>query len=410
MCHTMISAGEALELVMQAASPRPPRPVPLAEACGLCLAEDVFADRDYPPFARATMDGFAVRLADAGRTVTVLGEIPAGCVSGSDLGNGQCLEISTGAVCPPAAEAVVPGEHVARREGRVLLPAKIEMGQNIAPQGSECRQGRRVLAAGDVVTPLAMAVMASFGVLSIRVVPRPSIGIITTGAELIPPGRQPAPGKIRDANGPMLLALASAMQIERPVHLGATDRLETIVETLQRVADRDLVLLSGGVSVGAYDLVPRALTQYGAEIIFHKVKQKPGKPLLLARKDRQLLFGLPGNPLACHLGFQRYVAAAIRRMAGQAAVAAPFYGELAQAVEAKGDRTHFAPARAEYAPALRTSWRLEVPPTVSSADIFNSCRANCYVEVPPGNDGLAAGQTAAFTWFAGPPTAGGGPR
>ena len=394
----MISAAEALELVIQAASPRPPRPVPLAEACGLCLAEDVVADRDYPPFARATMDGFAVRLADAGQSVTVLGEIPAGCVWSGELAGGQCLEISTGASCPSAAEAVVLKEHVARREDRVLLPAKIEMGQNIAPQGSECRQGRRVLAAGDVATPLATAVMASFGILSIRVVPRPSIGIVTTGAELVPPGRQPAPGQIRDANGPMLLALASAMQLERPLHLGATDRLETIVAALQRMAERDLILLCGGVSVGVHDLVPRALTQYGADIVFHKVKQKPGKPLLLARKDRQLLFGLPGNPLACHLGFQRYVAAAIRRMAGQAA-AATFYGELAQAVGAKGGRTHFAPARAEHAPASRTSWRLEVLPTVSSADIFNSCRANCYVEVPPGNDGLAAGQTAAFTWF-----------
>jgi molybdopterin molybdotransferase len=399
MCHTMISAGEALELVMQAASPRPPRPVPLAEACGLCLAEDVLADRDYPPFARATMDGFAVRLADAGRSVTVLGEIPAGCVWSGDFADGQCLEISTGASCPPTAEAVVPREHVARHEGRVLLPAKIEMGQNIAPQGSECRQGRRVLAAGDVVTPLAVAVMASFGVLSIRVVPRPSIGIITTGSELVAADKLPAPGTIRDANGPMLLALASAIELDRPVHLHATDRLETIVEALQRMADRDLILLCGGVSVGVHDLVPRALTQYGAEIVFHKVKQKPGKPLLLARKDRQLLFGLPGNPLGCHLGFQRYVAAAIRRMTGQAAVAAAFYGELAQAVEAKGERTHFAPARAEYAPELRTSWRLEVPPTVSSADIFNSCRANCYVEAPPGTGGLAAGQTAAFTWF-----------
>jgi molybdopterin molybdotransferase len=395
----MISAGEALELVIQAARPGALRLVPLAEACGLCLAEDVSADRDYPPFARATMDGFAVRLADAGRSVAVVGEIPAGCVFGGDLGHGRCLEISTGAVCPPAAEAVVPKEHVARHADRVLLPAKIEMGQNIAPQGSECRQGRRVLAAGDVVTPLAVAVLASFGVLSIRVVPRPSVGIITTGAELIPPGRQPSPGKIRDANGPMLLALASAMQLERPVHLAAADRLETIVATLQRMADRDLVLLSGGVSVGAHDMVPRALTEYGAEIVFHKVKQKPGKPLLLARKDRQLLFGLPGNPLACHLGFQRYVAAAIRGMTGQTAAAAPFYGELAQAAGSKGERTHFVPARAEYAPALRTAWRLDVLPTVSSADIFNSCRANCYVEVPPGNDGLAAGQTAAFTWF-----------
>ena len=288
-------------------------------------------------------------------------------MSGGDLGNGQCLEISTGAVCPPAAEAVVPKEHVARHEGRVLLPAKIEMGQNIAPQGSECRQGRRVLAAGDVVTPLATAVMASFGVLSIRVVPRPSVGIITTGAELIPPGRPPARGQIRDANGPMLLALASAMRLQRPVHLRATDRLEAIVDTLQRMADRDLVLLCGGVSVGTYDLVPRALTQYGAEIVFHKVRQKPGKPPPLARKDGNSCSVCPATRWLVIWGFS----VTWRPRSGAWQARRPWRGRFTaswrKAVGPKGDRTYSAPARAEYAAALRTSWRLDVLPTVSSA-------------------------------------------
>ena len=395
----MISPDEALQLVVEAAVVRPSRMVALTEACVLCLAEDVSADRDYPPFARAMMDGFAVRVVDAGQSVAIVGELRAGCAWEGRLAPGRCLEIMTGAPCPPDAEAVVPKEAVRRVGERVELPDHIARGANIAPMGSECRCGQRVMTSGAILTPLAIATLASFGRHSVRAVPHPRLGVITTGGELIPPGQEPQPGEIRDSNGPMLVAMAGELGCERPPHLHAPDRLEPIVEALQQTADRDIVLLTGGVSVGTYDLVPAALSQYGAEVVFHKVRQKPGKPLLAARKGTQLLFGLPGNPLACHLGFHRYVAAAVRKMEGKPALPQPLYGELVQPIAAKGGRTHFVPAHAKYAPDAPSGWRIELLPGVSSADIFTGCRANCYVEAPPGDRPIAAGESLPFTWF-----------
>ncbi len=341
----MISPEEALDLVVRAASPLEPQSATLAEACGLVLAEEIFAERDCPPFSRSMMDGFAVRLADAGKSVPVAGEIPAGSLWPADLAAGECLEIMTGAPCPSGTEAVVPVEQVSRHDRRVVLPGTIKPGQNIVPLGSECRAGQRVLSAGQLVTPLTVGTMAMFGMASVRVIPRPTLGIITTGGELAASGQQPGPGQIRDSNGPMLAAMARQLRIPDPPQRQVEDRLDRIVQALEEMADRNIILLSGGVSLGTYDLVPQALVRYGAEIVFRGVKQKPAKPLLLARKGRQLLFGLPGNPLACHLGFHRYVAAAIGKTSGRSAPAPRFQGELLQTIEPKEGRTHFVPAR-----------------------------------------------------------------
>jgi molybdopterin molybdotransferase len=420
----MISPEEALDLVVQAAKPCPTCATSLANACGRSLAEAIHADRDHPPFDRAMMDGFAVRLSDAGRIVPVVGEIPAGCVWQPELACGQCLEIMTGAACPAGTEAVVKKEDVERCGNEVRLPTRIELGQHIAPQGSECRGGQQVLTAGEVVTPLAVAAMAAVGISRVQVVRQPRVGVITTGSELAPPGRLAVRGQIRDSNAPMLVAMAEGLGIKRPRHLRTTDRLELIAAALDRFAEMDIVLLSGGVSVGTYDMVPKALAEYGAEVIFRKVKQKPGKPLLLARKDRQLLFGLPGNPMGCHLSFHRYVAAAIRGMAGRAAAPRVFWGELPktsplpQAREGPGvraagmniggasidqddRRTHFVPARAEHATEARSSWQITLLPGLSSADIFRTHRANCYVELPPGRGAAQAGVMLPFTWLGG---------
>ncbi len=173
--------------------------------------------------------------------------------------------------------------------------------------------------------------------------------------------------------------------------------------------------MAGGVSEGTYDLVPNAVTAYGAELVFHKVAQKPGKPLLLARKGRQLLFGLPGNPMSCHLCFHRYVAAAIRRMSGRDAVTKLFYGQVSPTTgPARAARprrrtsttaTHFIPAWAEYVADAQTCWRIELLPCVTSADIFSPRGANCYVELPPSHGAAEAGELLPFTWFNGGPLA-----
>ena len=398
----MMEPNEALRLVLESATPLPPQCVPLEEACGLQLAGEIRADRDYPPLPRAMMDGYAVRAADAGKMVVVVGEVTAGQIVETEVTERHCLEIMTGAACPAGTEAVVQKEHVHRDGHRVTLPKAIRVGQHIAPQGSECRTGQLVLGPGETITPLATAVMASFGMEAVPVTPRPSLAVITTGGELVPPHTDPAPQQIRDSNGPMLLAMARSMGLNRLPHLHAEDRLEAILHVLEQVATVNVIVLTGGVSVGTYDLVPLALERYGTELVFHKVRQKPGKPLLLARKDSQLVFGLPGNPLASHLCFHRYVAAAIRGMQHKPPVPAPVSGTLTDPVHPRRGRTFFVPACAQPAAGAR-QWLIRPLPAVSSADVFASCRANSYVQVPPGGAKIPAGEMLAFQWIGGAP-------
>ena len=397
----MITPDEALDLVLRTAVPLAPQSYPLQKACGLALAEDIVADHDYPSFPRSMMDGFAVRLADAGKAVLVAGEIPAGASWQGALIDGRCLAIQTGAPCPPGTEAVVPKEHVRQHEDGVVLPVQITARQNIAIPGSECRRGQRVLAAGMRATPLVVGVLASFGWGSVRVIPQPRLGIITTGGELAIESESLQPGQIRNSNGPMLVAMTQDLGIYPPRCLHAPDRLVELRQALEQLADVDIVVLTGGVSVGTYDLVPQSLADLGAEKVFHGVKQKPGKPILLARTDRQLFFGLPGNPLACHLGFHRYVSAAIRKMSGHDARRHCLQGELAEPVESKGGRTHFMPGWAEPAADSPARWRVTPLPAASSADIFRTCGANCYLEVPPLGRTMLVGETCPFTCLSG---------
>jgi molybdopterin molybdotransferase len=394
----LITSDEAMEFVVRAAAPLPSLEVDLDRARGLVLAEDIAADCDCPPFPRSMMDGFAVRLADAGRTIPIVGEAPAGSVWPGEVVAGHCVEILTGASCPPGTEAVVPKENVRRSENLVTLPEVLQPRQNIAPQGSDCRRGQLVLAAGQVITSMAIGVIAAFGRTSVRVTPLPSLAIITTGEELALPGQPLGPAQVRNSNGPMLAAMAGEIGLAPPRQVSAADRLDATLQALEASSSADIVVFSGGVSVGTYDFVPRALEQFGAETIFHGVNQKPGKPILFARRARQLIFGLPGNPLACHFCFHRYVAAAIRKMSGRDGRPHAYRGELAQSFQTKGGRVNYLPSFAAAADSP-SGWRVEVLAGASSADIFRSCRANCYVELPAARI-YEAGERVAFTLLA----------
>jgi molybdopterin molybdotransferase len=391
----MLTPEAALTLVSESIRPLSPRRLPLHEALGLVLAEPIRADRDYPPFPRAMMDGYAIRLADAGRTIPVVGEIAAGCQIEAVVDEGSCIEIMTGGCCPPGTEAVVQKEHVRREENCVALPVEISPGQHIAIPGSECREGEEVLPAGTVISPLAVAVLASFGIDMATVIPRPSIAIITTGSELASAGAKPSLVQIRDSNGPMLAAMTAERGIHVSLSMTIPDRIEEVRNALTTAAEKDLVLIAGGVSVGTYDFVPRALQELGAEIIFHRVAQKPGKPLLMARKGSQILFGLPGNPLGCHLGFQRYAAAAIRRMEGKP-LSRTFSGRLLQTIRPKSGRIHFVPAQASWQDG---GWSLQPQPGVSSADVFHASEANSYLHIPPSAEAIAEGGVVEFSLF-----------
>lgn len=389
----MIDPDTALRLVLEHTPPGQTERRPVSGSLGRVLAQRVAADRDYPPFDRAMMDGFAVRPADRGQWVEVLGEVAAGGQFPGELAPGTCVAIMTGAPCPRGTGAVVPVERARREGGRVLLPAQVDEGQHIVPRGRECARGREVAGEGTVISPLVSATLATVGAHQVQVWAEPSVAVVVTGDEVVDAAQSPGPAQIRNSNGPMLAAAIEGLGLPSPRQLHARDERASLARAL-RQADADVVLLSGGVSAGRYDLVPAAVDEVGARAVFHKVTQKPGKPLLFAVGNGRLYFGLPGNPLSSYFCFQRYVAAALRRMMGLPQ-AEQQLGVLASALEVSCERTLFLPARVR-----GDSGRWMVSPLiVGSANLFACAEARAFVRLPPGEHRLAPEQTVELHWM-----------
>ena len=393
----MLDPDEALALVLELVRPRPAVEATLAHARGLVLAEAVSSDRDHPPFNRAMMDGYAVRLADAGAEVRLAGEVAAGQASSVTVEDGACVAIMTGAPCPPGAEAVVKIEDTRRDGDRVTLPAKIGAGRHIAPRGCECEAGRTVLEPGTRVTPLATAVLASVDRQSVSVIRAPTTAVITTGSELVGPEQQTSQAQIRDSNGPMLAAQVQRLGVCPPARvLHAADTMESLAAALEQAADADVVMLSGGVSMGRYDLVPAALEAHGVVLALHKVTQKPGKPLLFGHLGERTFFGLPGNPLSSHFCFFRYVAPTLRAMAGLRVQTGYRRARLTAPLQTSGWRMSFLLARVDEEP---DGLRVTPLPGKGSADIFTAPAANAYLRVPPGEQRFEAGDAVDIQWM-----------
>lgn len=393
----LLSPDEALAAVLaHVPAPRAVRRS-LADCAGYVLAESTRADRDYPPFDRAMMDGYGVRASDAGNAVRVAAEIPAGQTWDGTIRPGEAVEIMTGAPCPEGVELVVPVER-ARRSGEwVLLPSDLTPGRHIASRGSDAAAGEELLAAGAPVSPLAAAALAAVGADRPLVYARPHAAVITTGDELVASGKAPALHQLRDANGPLLRAVLQTVGVGCLTMLHAADDEAALRGALRRAAVADMVILTGGVSAGRRDLVPDCATAEGWRPVFHKVAQKPGKPLFLAERAGQLLFGLPGNPLAVHVCAHRYVAAAIRRFCGHSGQPAACRGALAHSLRVDGDRTLFCVARAEPG---SDGWRLTPLRARSSADVLTTTSANALLRVEPGATHAENSQVT-FEWLAG---------
>jgi molybdopterin molybdotransferase len=384
----LLEPDAALEQVLAAVPPARSVSLPPGDCLGLVLAADATACADLPPFDRAMMDGYAVRLADAGAAVELLGEIAAG--DGADrlpLQAGQAYPIMTGAPVPPGAEAVVPHEQTRRQGQQICLPERIRPGANIVPRGGECRSGQAWARAGAVVTPMTLAAALGVGAAHLEVHPRPRVAVIATGSELA--ADPSSAGQIRDTNGPMLSALfqEADASVRRQV-IG--DDAEALLAGLQSISDVDVVVLTGGVSAGTHDEVPGVLRRLGAEVLFHKVAQRPGKPLLVARLRGHLLFGLPGNPLAAHLCACRYVLPALRRLTRLPHIPVIGRGVLRTALPANSERTWFLPALIEGGSVLPL-----LP--FSSADLVQPHQANAYLRLDPGAAEAPAGTEITYT-------------
>lgn len=394
----MISPDNALAIVLDNVSLLPGKPVRLTESLNCLLMEDVVAPWDCPSFDRAMMDGFAVKMTDQAKGFKRIGRLQAGEVWAGPFPEGSCIEIMTGAPCPEGTDMVVPYEE-SRQEGeRVFFPEPRIRGEFIALRGSECRKGQVLLKKGERITPLVISVLASFGQTEAIVHPVPRISVIVTGREILSTGQPGRSGLINDANGPMLEAMARELGVHEIRVAYADDTLEDLTSVISCHLESDIVLLTGGVSEGLFDLVPQTLESLGVEILFHKVSQKPGKPLLFGKKKNQLFFGLPGNPLSVYLGFHRYVAPALRIMQGKAPQ--PKVEQGRGRIEADGgDRTRFLLARAE---KEQDSWALSVFNHHRSSDIFSVCSANCMIRVQPADnipDNRCENIQWAFQWL-----------
>lgn len=360
----------------------------LAEALGRTLVEPVRASDDQPPFGKAMMDGFAVSAQDGGQWVEVIDEVAAGHRSGRSVALGAAIAIMTGAPCPAGTEAVVKVENTERDGDRVLLPALIVGGQHFQAQGGFCLAGDEIIPAGTTLTSVSMAVIASMGQATVQVAAAPSVSVITTGDELGKPGEPLGAAQIYDSNGPMLLAQARLAGAGETRRLHARDTSDSLAGALDEVTNADIVVLTGGVSMGRYDLVPGAVEAAGGERVFHKVKQKPGKPIFFALRGRQLLFGLPGTPLGSHLGFHRYVAAAIRKLHGRDPARERRTGALTESLQLQGRRTLFRLARAR---RVDGRWLVDPLPWRGSSDLCGPSLSNCYLRFPPGETRLQSG-------------------
>jgi molybdopterin molybdotransferase len=392
----MIPVEEALEIVLREIQALPAEEVALDDALLRVLAEDVASDRDLPPFDRAAMDGYALRAADvAGAPVAleIVGEARAGQWPDLAVGPGQAVRIMTGAPVPPGADAVQPVESTQPLdEFRVTIRSAVPAGANVAPRGSEARAGTLLLSRGRVIDPAATAVLASAGKARVRVARRPVVALLVTGDEIVAVSDAPAPGQIRNSNGPAVAAQARLAGATVRLLGVAPDRQDAIAEALRDGLSADVVVVSGGVSAGDYDLVEPALLGLGATFLFTKVAIKPGAPLVFGRCSGTLVFGLPGNPVSAQVTFDLFVRPALLKMQGARVLARPRVEvELAAAVKNRSGRKSHAPARVRF-----EGGRLLARPirSMGSGDLAAHARANALVVIEATRPQAAAGETA----------------
>lgn len=386
----MISVEEAQKIILEHTVPNPPKRVSLQEALGLVLAEEVIASHDLPPFTSSAMDGYALRSGDTARAsetfpcrLQVVEDLPAGKVARRKVKAGTCARIMTGGLVPNGADAVLmleeteltgeevkgrlrsapppparglepragtapdtPGKPVA--SSAVKIKRIVSAGENIRYQGEDIRKGKTALEKGTVINAQQVALLAALGVSRPLVFPRATVAILSTGNELVPVSKKLSPGKIRDSNSHTLEALLRQTGAD-PVRLGiAKDSPTSLRKKIREGLAQDLLLVAGGISVGAYDLVKKVFLEEGVGEIFWKVNVKPGKPLFFGKRGKTLVFGLPGNPASSFVSFEIFVCPALRRMMGRSEPFPIFErGILVKEISHRNGRVEFIRAVAE---------------------------------------------------------------
>jgi len=393
--------AKVIEIVAARASAPSTEEIDLARessrALGRILVEDVVADRNYPPFDRSTRDGYALRASDAsqpGAKLRLIGESRAGVAFDGKVGTGECVRILTGAPLPRGTNTVVMQERTRSEGDFVVLDQAAQVGQHFVCSGVEARVGEVMVPRGARLSYAELAMSAEVGHARLKVSHRPRVAILSTGDELIGVGQAPGPCQIRNSNNISLSAQVTLAGGE-PVDLGtAPDEVTALRARIEGGLDYDMLLLSGGVSVGKYDLVEAALRGLGAEIFFESVAIRPGKPAVFGWCRGKPVFGLPGNPVSTMVTFELFAVPAVEILSGSKARPLPFFkARLVHPVDEKGEVTHFLPARVTWpADAEPPSPAVEVLLWEGSGDIGAVVRANCFAVVRESHRQVEAGE------------------
>jgi len=381
-------------------SPTQPEMLLLLEAAGLVLAEDLRADRDFPPFPRSTRDGFALRSADLANVparLQCVGEIKAGAApqeTGITIAPGQAIEIMTGAPVPQGADSVVMVEYTERSGDTITVRRKVAAGENIVAAGAEARQGDVMVARGTRVNHAITAIAAAIGRPEIAVHGRPRVAIVATGDELVDINLRPGPNEIRNSNSYSLAAQVQAAGGEPMMLPVARDEPDDLALLLRKGLEADLLLITGGVSMGKYDLVEQVLASFEARMFFTGAQIQPGKPVVFGEAtsggDVTPFFGLPGNPVSTMVTFQLFVRPVLDALSGSGPQSLAFtQAVLKSEFATKTGLTRFLPAK--LTGTLRRP-EVELVRWQGSGDLMAVSRANCYIVVPPDREQFAAGE------------------
>lgn len=396
----MIKFEEALKKILENTLTLPARKISIQEAGGMILQEDISSGIEMPPFDKSAMDGYAVNSLDTKSypvRLKCLGLIQAGDVFTKRLQRGECVKIMTGAPLPKGADSVIMIENTREDAGFVEVREPVKKGENVCFRAEDIKRGDKVLEKGKRISPSEVGILATVGRRFVKVIPKPKVAILNTGGEIVPLGGKLARFKIYNTNGSMLEALLKCDGIKPRVLGIARDSVKQLNRAIRKGLSDDILLISGGVSMGDYDLIPEVLKNAGVKQIFHKVNIKPGKPLFFGVKNKTVIFGIPGNPVSNFLSYLIFIRPAINKMMGYKYCKPPFKeGIVSARFHTRAGRRHFVLVKVL---EERGSFYLSPVDSHGSADTLSLSKADGFMMVDEGAPIVQSGSKIKFiTW------------
>ncbi|MBT3799873.1 MAG: molybdopterin molybdotransferase MoeA [Bacteroidetes bacterium] len=313
----MILLEEAYKIVMDSVELMKTEKINFTNSLGLILANDIFSDIDMPPFDKSAMDGYACKMTDINQELEVIEVIPAGKSPKKEIKQGECAQIMTGAMIPNGADCVLMVEHTEKTADNRIKYLKEKTKDNICYKAEDVQTGQKVIEKGTLIKPQHIAILASVGATEIEVYQKPKVGVISTGDEIVEPHVKPGPSKIRNSNGYQLFSqIERCNAIANYVGIASDNEEDTYHVIMKAMEENDVILLSGGVSMGEFDFVPYIMQKAGIDIKFQKIAVQPGKPTTFGTKESKRIFGLPGNPVSSYIQFELLVRPLLAEMMG----------------------------------------------------------------------------------------------